>query len=111
MRAHPVKIVAALAVAALTGVTLGVASAQAPKVIKVSIIEATPAFHSLPVTALKTLGADYGLQVETLQIQGGGEAGQIFAGGHGGPPASTSPSDSRPRSWSTRRRLASSCTR
>ena len=84
MRAHPVgKTLAALAVAALTGVTRGVASAQTPKVIKVSIIEATPAFHSLPVTALKTLGADYGLEVETLQIQGGGEAGQIFAGGHG----------------------------
>jgi NitT/TauT family transport system substrate-binding protein len=83
MRAHPVKTLVALAMAALTAVTLGVASAQAPKVIKISIIEATPAFHSLPVTALKTLGADYGLQVETLQIQGGGEAGQIFAGGHG----------------------------
>lgn len=83
MRAHPVRILAALAVAASTCVALGPARAQAPKVIKVSIIEATPAFHSLPVTALKALGPEYGLEVETLQIQGGGEAGQIFAGGHG----------------------------
>ena len=83
MRAHPVRILATLAVTALAMVTAPWADAQQAKPIKISIIEATPAFHSLPVTALKTLGAEYGLQIETLQIQGGGEAGQIFAGGHG----------------------------
>jgi len=47
----------------------------------VTLIEATPAFHSLPVFALKQIGKEYNLEVENLQIQGGGEAGVIFAGG------------------------------
>jgi NitT/TauT family transport system substrate-binding protein len=52
--------------------------------LKLSMIEATPAFHSLPVTALIRIGpAKYDLRIETLQMQGGGSAGQIFAGGHG----------------------------
>jgi NitT/TauT family transport system substrate-binding protein len=84
MRVGPARILAALtAAAALMGMTAPEAAAQGQKVIKISLIEATPSFASLPVTALKTLGAEYGLQIETLQIQGGGEAGQIFAGGNG----------------------------
>ena len=83
MRAHSVRILTAIAATVLMQVVAPWADAQQPKPIKISIIEATPAFHSLPVTALKTIGAEYNLQIETLQIQGGGEAGQIFAGGHG----------------------------
>ena len=82
-RARWAGILAATAAVALGYLVAPWAGAQPAKPIKLSIIEATPAFHSLPVTALKTLGAEYGLQIETLQIQGGGEAGQIFAGGHG----------------------------
>ena len=49
--------------------------------LKLTLIEATPAFHSLPVFALKQNAKDYNLQIENMQIQGGGEAGVIFAGG------------------------------
>jgi NitT/TauT family transport system substrate-binding protein len=52
-----------------------------PKPLKLTLIEATPAFHSLPVFALKQSAKDYNLEIENLQIEGGGEAGVIFAGG------------------------------
>ncbi len=58
-----------------------VAGAQDTKPLRITLIEATPAFHSLPVFALKQVGKEYGLEVENLQIEGGGEAGVIFAGG------------------------------
>jgi NitT/TauT family transport system substrate-binding protein len=51
------------------------------KPLHLTLIEATPAFHSLPVFALKQSGKDYNLEIENLQIEGGGEAGVIFAGG------------------------------
>jgi NitT/TauT family transport system substrate-binding protein len=84
MRARCTRILAVLAAAALMPFgSARTADAQQPgPPLKISIIEATPAFHSLPLTALKTIGAEYGLQIEMLQVQGGGEAGQIFAGGH-----------------------------
>lgn len=55
--------------------------AEDKKVLHLRLIEATPAFHSLPVFALKQNARDYNLEIENLQIQGGGEAGVIFAGG------------------------------
>lgn len=82
MRPHAVRILAAIAAIALMHAVAPCAAAQQGKPITISILEATPAFHSLPVTALKAIGAEYNLKLETLQIQGGGEAGQIFAGGH-----------------------------
>lgn len=51
------------------------------KLLPLTLIEATPAFHSLPVFALKQNAKDYNLEIENMQIQGGGEAGVIFAGG------------------------------
>ncbi len=59
----------------------GTSLAADPKPLKLTLIEATPAFHSLPVFALKQSAKDYNLEVENLQIEGGGEAGVIFAGG------------------------------
>lgn len=82
MRACSARMLSAAAVIALMHLVTPWAEAQQPKPIQISIIEATPAFHSLPVTALKAIGAEYNLKIETLQVQGGGEAGQIFAGGH-----------------------------
>jgi NitT/TauT family transport system substrate-binding protein len=55
--------------------------AEDKPLLHLTLIEATPAFHSLPVFALKQTAKDYNLEVENLQIQGGGEAGVIFAGG------------------------------
>lgn len=55
--------------------------AQDKKLLHLTLIEATPAFHSLPVFALKQNAHDYNLEIENLQIEGGGEAGVIFAGG------------------------------
>lgn len=82
MRVHATRILAVIAAIALMHVVAPCADAQQPKPVEISIIEATPAFHSLPVTVLKTIGAEYNLKIETLQVSGGGEAGQIFAGGH-----------------------------
>jgi len=82
MRAQSARILAAVAAIALMYVVAPCADAQQPKPVEISIIEATPAFHSLPVDVLKTIGAEYNLKLETLQVWGGGEAGQIFAGGH-----------------------------
>ncbi len=82
MRAWSVTIlVGALAIVLVTMAMPG-AEAQQAKPDHISIIEATPAFHSLPVTALMRTGGEYNLKVESFQVQGGGEAGQIFAGGH-----------------------------
>jgi NitT/TauT family transport system substrate-binding protein len=81
-RAHSVRILAAAAAIALMYAVAPCADAQQPKPVEISIIEATPAFHSLPVTALKTIGGEYNLKIETLQVQGGGDAGLIFAGGN-----------------------------
>jgi ABC-type nitrate/sulfonate/bicarbonate transport system substrate-binding protein len=74
-------LVGSLSFLLMTMATPGV-DAQQAKAIPFSIIEATPAFHSLPVTALMRTGAEYNLKVESFQVQGGGEAGQIFASGH-----------------------------
>jgi ABC-type nitrate/sulfonate/bicarbonate transport system substrate-binding protein len=64
--------------------SLSVCSIANAQQYKLSIIEATPAFHSLPLTALIRVGpAEYDMKIETLQMQGGGSAGQVFAGGHG----------------------------
>jgi NitT/TauT family transport system substrate-binding protein len=70
---------AGLAVAA--ALAAGPADAADKPMLHITLIEATPAFHSLPVFALKQNAKDYNLEVENLQIQGGGEAGVIFAGG------------------------------
>ena len=59
----------------------GPVGAEDKKLLHVTLIEATPAFHSLPVFALKQNAQDYNLKVDNLQIEGGGEAGVIFAGG------------------------------
>ena len=74
------------AVACVTAAMVLFANAQQGRaedkpLLHLTLIEATPAFHSLPVFALKQTAKDYNLEVENLQIQGGGEAGVIFAGG------------------------------
>ena len=48
-----------------------------------SVLEATPAFHSLPMLALKDFGSEFNLKLDYMQLQGGGETGAVFAGGHG----------------------------
>jgi NitT/TauT family transport system substrate-binding protein len=50
---------------------------------EISIILATPAFYSLPISVLLKTGSEYNLKVELLELQGGGEAGAVFAGGNG----------------------------
>ncbi len=59
------------------------ASAQSGPPISIGILEATPAFYDLPVYALTQMGNEFGLKVEVLELQGGGETGAVFAGGHG----------------------------
>jgi NitT/TauT family transport system substrate-binding protein len=73
-------VVAGAAAMVMLGVAVPGRAADKP-LLKLTLIEATPAFHSLPVFALKQSGKDYNLDVENLQIEGGGEAGVIFAGG------------------------------
>lgn len=82
MRIQSARILAGIAAIALMQAAAPCADAQQVKPTDISIIEATPAFHSLPVTALMNIGAEYNLQLKSLQVQGGGEAGQIFAGGN-----------------------------
>lgn len=48
-----------------------------------AVLEATPAFHSLPMLALKEFGSEFNLKLDYMQLQGGGETGAVFAGGHG----------------------------
>jgi NitT/TauT family transport system substrate-binding protein len=50
---------------------------------EISIILATPAFYSLPISVLLKTGGEYNLKVELLELQGGGDAGAVFAGGNG----------------------------
>jgi len=78
LRRRVVTSAAALAMLAVVPLS---AHAQDKSLLRLTLIEATPAFHSLPVFALKQNAKDYNLEVENLQIQGGGEAGVIFAGG------------------------------
>lgn len=62
------------------------AQAQAPKPespVPLSIILATPAFYSLPVSILLKNGAEFGVKLELFELHGGGEAGAVFAGGNG----------------------------
>jgi NitT/TauT family transport system substrate-binding protein len=81
MRTFIVKMLATVAAIALIQAVAPPVGAQQ---FKISIIEATPAFHSLPVTVLMRVGeADYNLKVESLQVTGGSQAGPIFIGGHG----------------------------
>jgi len=63
------------------GAAAGTSRADDKNLLHLTLIEATPAFHSLPVFALKQSAKDYNLEIENMQIQGGGEAGVIFAGG------------------------------
>lgn len=81
MKATIAKRALACIVAAMFVAAAPQARAADKPLLHVTLIEATPAFHSLPVFALKQVGKDYNLEVENLQIQGGGEAGVIFAGG------------------------------
>ncbi len=48
-----------------------------------SVLEATPAFHSLPMLALREFGSEFNLKLDYMDLQGGGETGAVFAGGHG----------------------------
>jgi NitT/TauT family transport system substrate-binding protein len=66
-----------------TGLTPAQAAAPAGPPLDISVLEATPAFYDLPVYALTRMGSDYGLKVEVLETQGGGDTGTIFAGGNG----------------------------
>lgn len=75
------KMVAALAAAVLAAMSAGRAMAQSTYAY--SVLEATPAFHSLPMLALKEFGSEFNVKVEYMQLQGGGETGAVFAGGHG----------------------------
>src|SRR6185437_8391686 len=74
-------LVASVAATTVLYAVSGPVGAEDKKLLHVTLIEATPAFHSLPVFALKQNAKDYNLDVENLQIEGGGEAGVIFAGG------------------------------
>jgi ABC-type nitrate/sulfonate/bicarbonate transport system substrate-binding protein len=56
---------------------------QASPPMPVSILLATPAFYSLPISILLKTGEEYGIKLELVELQGGGEAGAIFASGNG----------------------------
>lgn len=71
------------AVLAAVGVMAPSSTAAPPAKPLKLLIEAAPAFHRLPLTALGAIAGKYNLEIEMLQVRGGGEAGQIFAGGHG----------------------------
>ena len=58
-------------------------AAAKPIAYSYSVLEATPAFHSLPMLALRDFGAEFGVKLEYMDLQGGGETGAVFAGGHG----------------------------
>lgn len=51
--------------------------------ISISLLFATPSFFDLPVFALTKIGNEYGLNVNMLELQGGGSTGSVFAGGQG----------------------------
>ncbi|HZS32057.1 MAG TPA: hypothetical protein VFC42_01615 [Methylomirabilota bacterium] len=76
MRKRAGRLLAAIAATALLQAAAPAARAQQPGLLKISVIEATPAFHSLPLAALRAIGAEYNLQIDMLQVQGGGEAGE-----------------------------------
>jgi ABC-type nitrate/sulfonate/bicarbonate transport system substrate-binding protein len=83
MRSHSLRqcLVACVAATIVLYAVSGPVRAEDKNLLQVTLIEATPAFHSLPVFALKQNAQDYNLKVDNLQIEGGGEAGVIFAGG------------------------------
>ncbi len=76
---------ALLALTSLAFAPIGSAQQPAarPIAFSYSVLEATPAFHSLPLLALREFGAEFGLKLEYMDLQGGGETGAVFAGGHG----------------------------
>jgi ABC-type nitrate/sulfonate/bicarbonate transport system substrate-binding protein len=74
-------LMATLALAVAPAAKLCAQAATAPD--EISIILATPAFYSLPISVLLKTGGEYNLKVELLELQGGGEAGAVFAGGNG----------------------------
>lgn len=76
-----VSAVAALLIAPSFGAQAQQIAQTAP--VSISILEATPAFHSLPMLALKNFGNEFNIKLEYMQLQGGGETGAVFAGGHG----------------------------
>ncbi len=87
MRGWSLNIVSGIAALLLLPGLPTVASAQqsAPggPPISIGILEATPAFYDLPVYALTQMGSEFNLKIEVLELQGGGETGAVFAGGHG----------------------------
>jgi hypothetical protein len=64
-------------------VSFQVRAQQAAPPTAVSILLATPAFYSLPISILLKTGEEYGIKLELVELQGGGEAGAIFASGNG----------------------------
>jgi len=76
---------------AVAGVALMLTTAPAAQAQKMaqaapftySVLEVTPAFHSLPMLALKEFGGEFNLKLDYMQLQGGGGTGAVFAGGHG----------------------------
>jgi NitT/TauT family transport system substrate-binding protein len=51
--------------------------------VKITVIETTPNSQDIPFLAATVLAKDYNLEIDTVAVEGGGVAGQIFAGGTG----------------------------
>ncbi|TCR70662.1 ABC transporter substrate-binding protein [Bosea sp. BK604] len=85
MRPYPMiaALCGLLALGAVGGPAATAQTKPAGPPLDVSVLVATPAFYDLPVYALTKVGADYGIKLNMVETQGGGDTGTIFAGGQG----------------------------
>jgi NitT/TauT family transport system substrate-binding protein len=85
MKPKPLRRYIALIAGLLAAVAIApnARSQQSAAPAEVSILLATPAFYGLPISVLLKTGGEYNLKVELLELQGGGDAGAVFAGGNG----------------------------
>lgn len=80
--ARPILLGAVAAGMAAWAATAGDKSSLPP--VEVQMIEGTPGLHSLPQLAMRDIGPEYNLTItDYSEFQGGGQAGAVFAGGHG----------------------------
>jgi ABC-type nitrate/sulfonate/bicarbonate transport system substrate-binding protein len=57
--------------------------AAPPKLLDVTLINTTPGMPNSPAVGMKMIGEEYGIKLNVIDAQGGGQAGQVFAGGSG----------------------------
>jgi ABC-type nitrate/sulfonate/bicarbonate transport system substrate-binding protein len=73
----------ALTVSGLLAAPVAAFAQAAPKDITLNIVETTPSLSDLPMVAIQELAPQYHMKITTTQVQGGGQSGQVFAGGQG----------------------------